>query len=53
MTLIRFKNIRSTFHPDSGTSFCGDKCHKLNYLIHMFKFFKFLGSMVILIREEL
>ena len=36
MTLIRFKQIRSAFHPDYRTYFCGDKFHQLRYFILMF-----------------
>ena len=36
MPLIRFKQIRSAFHPESGTSYCGDKCHQLRFFIRMF-----------------
>ena len=36
MTLVRFKQIRSAFHPETGTSLCGDKCHQLRYIIRMF-----------------
>ena len=28
MNIIRFKQIRSDFHPEPGTSFYGDKCHQ-------------------------
>ena len=36
MSLVRFKQIRSAFHPETGTSLCGDKCHQLRYIIRMF-----------------
>ena len=36
MSLVRFKQIRSTFHPETGTRMCGDKCHQLRYIIRMF-----------------
>ena len=35
-TLARFKQIRSDFHPEAGTFFCGDKFHQLGYFIHLF-----------------
>ena len=36
MSLSRFKQIRSAFHPEAGDSDCGDKCHQLRYFIRMF-----------------
>ena len=33
MTLARFRQIRSAFHPEAGESDVGDKCHQLRYLI--------------------
>ena len=36
MTLIRFKQICSDFHPEDVDYFCGDKCHHLRHFIHMF-----------------
>ena len=36
MTLIRFKQIHSAFHPEVGTTFCGDKFNQLCYFICMF-----------------
>ena len=36
MTLIRFKEIYSAFHPEAGTSFCGEICHQMRYFIRMF-----------------
>ena len=36
ITLIRFKQIRSPFHLEAGTYFCGDKFHQLCYFIRMF-----------------
>ena len=36
MPLIRFKQIRGAFHPETGTSQCGDKCHQLRYFIRRF-----------------
>ena len=36
MTLIIFKQINGAFHPENGTSFCGDKYHQLRYFIRMF-----------------
>ena len=36
MTLIRFKYIRSAFHPENGNSVCGDKYHHLSYFFCMF-----------------
>ena len=35
MTLIIFKYIRSDFHPEAGTYFCGNKFHQLHYFIRM------------------
>ena len=32
-SLIRFKQIRSAFHPEVGASSIGDKCHQLRYAI--------------------
>ena len=57
MTLTILKHIQSEFHPEAGTSLCGYKCHQLHYFIRMFydkqEEYLFLGSMVILRREEL
>ncbi len=36
MSLIRFKQIRSAFHPEAGESACQDKCHQLRFFIRMF-----------------
>ena len=36
MTLVRFKQIRSAFHPESENSRCNDKCHQLRYFIRLF-----------------
>ena len=37
MALIRFKQIRSAFHPEAGLSdLTGDKCHQLRYFIQTF-----------------
>ena len=37
MTLLRFKQIRSAFHPEAGRSeLTGDKCHQLRYFIRTF-----------------
>ena len=36
MTLVRFKQIRSAFHPEADKSLCNDKCHQLRYLIRLF-----------------
>ena len=37
MALIRFKQIRSAFHPEAGLSdLTGDKCHQLRYFIRTF-----------------
>eukprot|EP00957_Ditylum_brightwellii_P105220 8020583-Ditylum_brightwellii.AAC.1 len=33
MTLVCFRQIRSTFHPETELSAKGDKCHQLRYLI--------------------
>ena len=33
MTLVRFKQIISAFHPQSRASFYGDKFHKMDYFI--------------------
>ena len=56
ITLIRFKQICNTFHPESRRYFFGDICHQLRYFIHVFndkaKIIFVLGSMVILMREE-
>ena len=38
MTLVRFKQIRSALHPESGESQCHDKCHQLRYFIRMFNY---------------
>ena len=38
MTLVRFKQIRSAFHPESGRSNNNDKCHQLRYFIRLFNF---------------
>ena len=38
MPLIRFKQIRSAFHPEAGQSQCGDKCHQLRYFIRMYNY---------------
>ena len=38
MPLIRFKQIRSAFHPETGESECGDKCHQLRYFIRMYNY---------------
>eukprot|EP00957_Ditylum_brightwellii_P072767 5530569-Ditylum_brightwellii.AAC.1 len=35
MTLGCFRQIRSAFHPETGSSAIGDKCHQLKYLIRM------------------
>ena len=35
MTLIRFKQMHSDFHTETGTSFFGEKCHQLLYFIHI------------------
>ena len=34
-TLIRFKHIRSDFHPEAGTYLCGEKYHRLCYFIRI------------------
>ena len=36
MTLRRFKQIRSAFHPEPGFALDGDKCHQLRYVINKF-----------------
>ena len=36
MPLIRFKQIRGAFHPESKASLSGDKCHQLQYFIRRF-----------------
>ena len=37
MPLLRFKQIRSAFHPEAGRSeLTGDKCHQLRYFIRGF-----------------
>ena len=36
MPLIRFKQIRGAFHPEAGSTSCGDKCHQLRYFIRRF-----------------
>ena len=36
MTLIRFKQIRSAFHPEADKSLSNDKCHQLRYFIRTF-----------------
>ena len=36
MSLIRFKQIRSAFHPEAEKSICGDKCHQLRFFIRKF-----------------
>ena len=36
MSLVRFKQIRSAFHPESDKSLCNDKCHQLRYFIRLF-----------------
>ena len=37
MTLVRFKQIRSAFHPEAGRSeLTGDKCYQLQYFIRTF-----------------
>ena len=36
MNLIRFREITSAFYPESGTSFCREKCYWLRYFICMF-----------------
>ena len=36
MTLLRFKQIRSAFHPEAESSLCNDKCHQLRYFIRLF-----------------
>ena len=37
MSLVRFKQIRSAFHPEAtATSESGDKCHQLRYFIRRF-----------------
>ena len=33
MNIIRFKQIRSYFHPEAGTYLCGEKYHRLCYFI--------------------
>ena len=33
MSLGRFRQIRSAFHPEAGISSVGDKCHQLRFLI--------------------
>ena len=33
MTLASFRHIRAAFHPESGESASGDKCHQVRYLI--------------------
>lgn len=35
ISLVRFKQIRSVFHPEAGTSNCEDKFHQLCYIIRM------------------
>ena len=29
MLLVRFKQIRSAFHPETGVTACNDSCHQL------------------------
>jgi hypothetical protein len=36
MSLVRFKQIRSAFHPEAENSICNDKCHQLRHFIRMF-----------------
>ena len=36
MSLVRFKQIRSAFHPEAESSICNDKCHQLRYFIRLF-----------------
>ena len=36
MSLVRFKQIRSAFHPEAGDTACNDKCHQLRLFIKMF-----------------
>ena len=36
MTLVCFKQIRSAFHLEAGSSMCEDKCHQLCYFIWLF-----------------
>ena len=36
ISLVRFRQIRSAFHPETGNSLCSDKCYQLRYIIHMF-----------------
>ena len=36
MTLIRFNQTRSAFHPEVGESVCRDRCHQLRYFICTF-----------------
>ena len=33
MSLVRFKQIRSAFHPQAEKSICGDNCHQLRFFI--------------------
>eukprot|EP00957_Ditylum_brightwellii_P012990 981617-Ditylum_brightwellii.AAC.1 len=33
MSLGRFRQIKSAYHPETGTSAVGDKCHQPRYLI--------------------
>ena len=35
MTLIKFKQKFSAYHPEIIKYFCGDKCHKMHYFICM------------------
>ena len=48
MTLIRFKQILSDFHPEVGISFCGYNFHQLRYIIYILndkpKIIFFLGD---------
>ncbi len=34
MTLRRFKQIRAAFHPETGTSTIGDKCHQIRHALN-------------------
>ena len=34
MTLRRFKQIRAAFHPKTGTSTIGDKCHQIRHALN-------------------
>ena len=38
MPLIRFKQIRSAFHPETRESECYDKCHQLQYFTRIYNY---------------